>query len=78
MLSPGQVAHFKTFGFLFIPQLFSADEVAHIRSTADSLWLKLRDGKPLDPEQGQAEGRFVERDAALTKKVTDDRIFEAA
>lgn len=77
MLSPGQVAHFNSFGFLFIPQLFSEDEVADITATADNLWLRLRDGKPLDPEEGQSEGAFIEQDAALTKIVTDDRIYEA-
>ena len=78
MLSDGQVAHFESFGFLFIPQLFSAEETAEITATADNLWLKLRDGKPLDPEQGQGEGNFIEQDEALTKIVTDDRIYEAA
>ena len=78
MLSPGQVAHFKTFGFLFIPQLFSANEVASITETADNLWLRLRDGRPLNPEDGQAVGAFVEQDPALTAMVTDARIFEAA
>ena len=78
MLSPGQVSHFKSFGFLFIRQLFSAKEVEDITTTADNLWLKLRDGQSLDPEQGQGEGTFVERDAALTKMVTDARIYEAA
>ena len=78
MLSDGQVAHFESFGFLFISQLFSAEETAEITATADNLWLKLRDGKPLDPEQGQGEGNFIEQDEALTKIVTDDRIYEAA
>ena len=78
MLSPGQVSHFKSFGFLFIRQLFSPKEVEDITTTADNLWLKLRDGQTLDPEQGQGEGTFVERDAALTKMVTDARIYEAA
>ena len=78
MLSPGQVSHFKSFGFLFIRQLFSAKEVEDITTTADNLWLKLRDGQSLDPEQGQGEGTFVERDAALTNMVTDARIYEAA
>ena len=78
MLSAGQVAHFKSFGFLFIPQLFSAEETAEITATADNLWLKLRNGQPLDPEQGQGEGNFIEQDETLTKMVTDDRIYEAA
>lgn len=77
MLSPGQVAHFKSFGFLFIPQLFSEDEIAGITASADDLWLKLRDGRPLDAGKGQAEGSFVEQDATLTNVVTDDRIYGA-
>ncbi len=58
--------------------LFSADEITEITKTADDLWLSLRDGKPLNPDDGQAEGAFVEQDAALTDMVAGDRIYGAA
>jgi len=77
LLTLGQVAHFKTFGFLLVPQLFSESEIARITKTADDHWLKLRDGKPIDPDHGQGEGAFVEQDAALTNMVTADRIYGA-
>ena len=75
MITPAQAAYFESFGFLFIPQLFSEGEIADITACADALWDKLRDGKPLDPEDGQAENAFVERDATLTSMVLDDRIY---
>ena len=76
MLADGQVAHFKSFGFLFLPNLFSGDEMARITTAADDLWSTLRNGAPLDPDAGQSSGGgFVERDDVLTNIVKDDRIY---
>ena len=37
MLTPGQIAHFETFGFLVLRQLFTPDEAATIKREADDI-----------------------------------------
>jgi ectoine hydroxylase-related dioxygenase (phytanoyl-CoA dioxygenase family) len=74
MLTPQQIAHYKTFGFLFISQAFSADEMEAITREAEAVWEEDREGQPV-PEKGQHLTYFVEQRPALTKLVDDARIL---
>jgi len=38
MLTPQQIAHFRTFGFLFLPQVFATEEMARFTHEAEILW----------------------------------------
>ena len=74
MLTTQQVAHFETFGFLFLPQLFSTDEIAEIRRKADALWREERGGGP-DEGAYQHVAPFLESSLELSSLVEDDRIY---
>lgn len=78
MLTDSQVSFFHSFGYVFAPKLFRSSEVEKITNVSDSFMRELRDGEVVDPEQGQSEDTFVERNAYLTQVVADDRIYESA
>ena len=42
-LTEQQVAHFRTEGYLFLPELFTPEEVAALRSEADGIYAEQRD-----------------------------------
>jgi hypothetical protein len=72
MLTDQQLAHFSTFGFLFLKQAFSPKEMAAFTAAAEELWRQ-------DPTPGENGERrldyFVERRPPLTRLLTDDRIY---
>ena len=72
VLSPQETAHFDTFGFLFLPQLFSPAEMQAIRDAAEEIWKE-------DPQPVKDGDRrltyFVERSEELSRLVEDDRIY---
>ena len=74
MLTPQQLAHFETFGFLLLPQAFSAAEMATFTRAAEELW----EENP-EPEVNEERrlGYFVERSPILTQLAEDDRIYAA-
>ncbi len=74
MLSDHQIDHFRTFGFLLLPQLFSADEIGEIRRAADELWREERGGGP-DQGEYQHIAPFIESSQDLSGLVEDDRIY---
>lgn len=74
MLTPQQLAHFRTFGFLFLPGAFTAEEMTAFIRAAEELWKETPDPE----EDGNGEKRlnyFVERQPLLTQLVTDERIY---
>ena len=74
VLGPGQKAHFETFGFLLLPQCFSAEEIDAFTRAAEEIWTE--DPKP--EENGERRlSAFVERRADLTRLAEDDRIWSA-
>ena len=74
MLSEQQIDHFRTFGFLLLPQLFTAGETDEIRRAADELWREERGGGPSQGEY-QHVAPFIESSRDLCGLVEDDRIY---
>ena len=72
MLTPQQLAHFSTFGFLLLPRAFTAEEMTALMRAAEAVWKE-------DPApEENAERRlnyFVERQPLLTRLVADERIY---
>ena len=74
MLTPGQIAHFETFGFLVLRQVFNAKEVAVMRRESDEIFAEERNGGPVsDTTQGVQP--FFELKPFLSTLVADDRIY---
>jgi len=75
MLTPGQIAHFDTFGFLVLTQPFSAEETNVLREASLATFQELRGGGPY---AGEAEWGlpFFERDPLLATVVDDERIHQ--
>ena len=69
-----QKAFFETFGYLFLRDVFSSDEIGRIAAEADDLWAEERGGGTVG-EMGQAVAPFVEKRPPLTALVEDDRIY---
>lgn len=76
MLTSQQVAHFKTFGFLVIRDLFSSDEMAIIKQEADEIFEEERGGAPFSGENWEAVQPFFERRPFLSGLAEDDRIYD--
>ena len=74
MLTEEQVAHFETFGFLVLRQVFSAHEVATIRKETDEIFDEARGGKPYAGEM-EVIHPFFERRPFMAGLVADDRIY---
>ncbi len=72
VLTPQQLAHFETFGFLLLPKAFSTNEMASFIRAAEELWEK--DSTPEANEEVRLS-YFVERNPGLSQLVTDDRIY---
>jgi len=74
MLTKEQLAHFDTFGFLFLRQAFSAEEMMEMTSAAEELW----EANPPPHKDGeQRMSSFVERHPSLSRLVVDERIYPA-
>ena len=76
MLSAEQKAHFETFGFLLVRQLFTGDEVAIMKREALELYDEDRDWKPFKGEETQYIQPFFERKRFLSTLADDDRIYD--
>ena len=74
MIRTQQKAHFDTFGYLLMRQLFAKDEIREITQEADRLLEREREGRPFAKE-GQSMAPFVEKCKLLTELVEDDRIY---
>ena len=75
MLTPGQVAHFETFGFVILRQVFNDEEVSIIRREADEIFSEDRNGGPVS-DTTQYVQPFFELKPYLSTLVDDDRIYE--
>ena len=75
MLTPEQLAHFETFGFIVIRQVFSEEEVGSIRDEFDEVLDEERGNQPFEAKERQAVSPFVEKRAALTSLLEDDRLY---
>ena len=75
MLTPGQIAHFETFGFLVLPQLFSVEETDALRDASLRTFQAQRGGGPYTGEAEWAVS-FLERDPLLATILDDDRIHQ--
>ena len=73
MLTPAQVAHYETFGFLLLPQVFTAVEMADISRDADEVWKEDHERQPEKPYQIVVP--FVEERPRLAQLPEDDRIY---
>lgn len=72
MITPPQQTHFRTFGFLLLPSLFSSEETAEIVGLAEEIWTE--DEKQRKNEEWRYR-TFVERREGLHRLVSDDRIY---
>ena len=80
MLTERQRAHYEAFGFLFLRELFSPDEMSAIGEEADRIWEE-ESRKPdfrRSDEGSQHTSPFVEISSTLSSIVEDDRIYLTA
>ena len=77
MLTDGQIAHFRTFGFVVWRELFSPEEMRTIKRDFDEVMSEERNGEPFTGVQSQTVLWFLERRASLARLVDDDRILNA-
>ena len=78
MLTSGQVAFFKTFGFLFLPRLFTGAEVAIMKREAGEIFAEDRESESLAEDETQDLVTFWERKPYLSELLDDDRIQNIA
>ena len=74
MLTSGQIAHFGSFGFLVLKQLFTPDETAVIKQEANEIFQEDREGRPFGGEERYIQP-FFERKPFLASLPADDRIY---
>ena len=73
MLTAQQIAHYNTFGFLVLKQLFNADEAAIIEREAEEIFAE---SQPPDvPDMHRGVQPFLERKPFLSTLPDDDRIY---
>ena len=75
MLTSEQIAHFETFGFLVLRQLFTQEEVAIMKRESVEIFDEVRGGKPFTGEAWEAVQPFFERRPFLSRVPEDDRIY---
>ena len=74
MLTAQQIAHFETFGFLLLPQLFSPAEMEEMTREANALWQEDLRRRP-DASGNQHMSPFLEKRPLLARLPEDDRIY---
>ena len=75
MLTSGQIAHYETFGFLILRQLFSAEESATVKREAEEIFEEFRAANYFDGHMWEAVQPFLERKPFLSMIPEDDRIY---
>ena len=73
MLTPEQIAHFETFGFLVLRKVFTVDEIATIKRESDEIFSEGL-GNTF-PHGRVALQPFFERRPFMSTLVADDRIY---
>ena len=76
MLTAEQKAHWDTFGFLMLRQLFAPDEVKVLREAATEVVNQQGGSNAFTREPGFSMGTFMERHPALAHWVDDDRVYD--
>lgn len=76
VITSEQVAFFGTFGFLFVPQAFSASEMRTFSERFDERLAGEREGVPFPGETRQSLYGIAETDSIFTELVADDRICQ--
>ena len=75
MITEGQVAHFNTFGFLLLKQVFSSTEMAAITREYES-FIEIGEKNPIQAERGVTTvSSIIEMSPRLTELAIDDRIY---
>ena len=74
MLTPSQIAHFNTFGFLILPQAFTPAEMQDIINESNDLWHQDRHNQTATGHQHIVP--FVEMCPLLAQLPEDDRIYQ--
>ena len=75
MLTPEQKAHWGTFGFLVLRQLFTPDETEKLAGEYKEIMDADRDGRPFKGER-QSVQPFVETSSGLLELAADDRMYK--
>ena len=75
MLTPGQIAHFETFGFLVLRQLFTPEEAAIMKRESIEIFDEVRGSKPFTGEKWEQVQPFFERRPFSAMLVDDDRVY---
>ena len=78
MLTPGQKAHYDTFGFLVLRQLFSQEEIAIMKRESVEIFDEDRDGRPFTEDAQEQIVPFFERKPFMSTVAGDDRIYNVA
>jgi hypothetical protein len=76
MLTKEQIAHFQTFGFLVLRQLFTAEEAVLMKREAEEIFAEERGGGPFTGEATEYVQPFFERRPFLFSLMDDDRIYD--
>ena len=75
MLTDQQLAHWRTFGFLVLREVFSLEEMDEIRAAFDAVMEEERQGHPFDGKESQTVLWFVEHRPELARLAEDDSIY---
>ena len=75
MITEEQKAHWETFGFLILKQLFSEPEIEGLSNQYEAIMRDDREGRRFKGER-QSVHPFVEERPALIDLLEDDRIYE--
>ena len=76
MLTAEQKAHWETFGFLMLRQLFAPEEVEELRQAIIEVMNQTGGEDALTSDSGYGVGAIAERHPVLTDWLVDDRIYE--
>ena len=75
MLTSGQIAHFETFGFVILRQVFSPNETQTIKRAYDEAWEEALGGRSFNGEWTESLSKFCDGSALLTDLAEDDRVY---
>ena len=75
MITSQQKAHWETFGFFILRQLFTPDEVNVMRKAAIEIINQEGGGNAFNSDPGFGSGAFLERHPVLANWIDDDRIY---
>jgi hypothetical protein len=75
MLTPGQIEHFRTFGFLILRGCYNQREVAEIQQLHADVLEQDRGGRPFDPTRRHLVLGFMESRPELVRLLEDDRLY---